>query len=309
MRPTLKDVAKLANVNFTLVSKYINRNPQARMTEETRKRIEAAIRQLNYRPSASARTLRSGRSKIIGLLSHDLTNAYSAHIADLTLRELDGRGYQMLIALARDEGGHEALRTLLTREVDGVIAPTLPGETLPCPAAAFPAPDLDRAMEDALRGVSGRITGLFFEPFFWPGTFSAACLKYGLEYEKFLLSFDRNARLKEIRNACVFRPDFIITSGWETLTMLLELLDDEFPGYEPRLLVYANCTGPFLGDRRLAGAIYSSSTAMVRKTCGLLLDRIENPDADNAEQRIPAHYIPAGTPEYDALVSRHFRLT
>ena len=35
MQPTLKDVAKLAGVSFTLVSKYLNRNPQARMTPET----------------------------------------------------------------------------------------------------------------------------------------------------------------------------------------------------------------------------------------------------------------------------------
>ena len=48
MQPTLKDVAKLAGVSFTLVSKYLNRNPQARMTPETRERIDRAIARTDH---------------------------------------------------------------------------------------------------------------------------------------------------------------------------------------------------------------------------------------------------------------------
>ncbi len=76
MRPTLKDVAEKAGVNFTLVSKYINGNPQARMTPETRERIDSAIRELNYRPSASARALRIGRNRTIGMVSGEIGRAH-----------------------------------------------------------------------------------------------------------------------------------------------------------------------------------------------------------------------------------------
>ena len=320
MRPTLKDVAKLANVNFTLVSKYINRNPQARMTEETRLRIEAAIRELNYRPSASARALRSGRSRAVGLLSGDLTNAYRAHFADLMLRELQARGYQMLIAL-RGAGEEEALQSLLAREVDGVIVPETEEsfrETPPCPvvvsgrrSARFSEvnPDLTLALEEALTQVSGKGIGLFFAHSLWEEEFVQAVRTLGIDAGCRRLSGDRETRRGEIRTACAARPDFIVTNGWETLNMLLEHLDDECPGYEPRLVVHANCTGPFLRDRRLAGAIHSSSSELVCELCDLLVRRIEQPGGEPERKLIPARYIPAGTPDYDALISRHFRLT
>ena len=68
--------------------------------------------------------------------------------------------------------------------------------------------------------------------------------------------------------------------------MLLELLDAEFPDYTPRILLHANCTGPFLNDRRMAGVIYSSTTQLVREMCDVLIDRIENPGAPLEEVEI-----------------------
>ena len=95
MRPTLKDVAQAAGVNFTLVSKYLNGDPQARMKPETRERIRRAVETLRYRPSAPARALRSGRSRIVGMVSGDLTNAFWAHFAGCAMRRLKERGYQL----------------------------------------------------------------------------------------------------------------------------------------------------------------------------------------------------------------------
>ena len=54
MRTTLKDVAKEAGISFTLVSKYLSHNPDARMRQETKRRIDEAVKKLNYRPSAIA---------------------------------------------------------------------------------------------------------------------------------------------------------------------------------------------------------------------------------------------------------------
>ena len=78
-KTTLKDVAKLAGVNFTLVSKYINNNPSARMTLETKEKIQKAIEELDYHPSKVARALRSGKTNTVGLLIGNLTNKYFAH--------------------------------------------------------------------------------------------------------------------------------------------------------------------------------------------------------------------------------------
>lgn len=318
MRPTLKDVAKNAGVNFTLVSKYLNGNPQARMTAETRERIDRAIKELNYRPSASARALRSGRSRTIGMVSGDLTNTYCAHFADLTLRVLKERDYQLLLALDSSGGEGEALQSLFAREVDGIIFPRGDGRELPCPAVAADCHseffstvnlELSGALEQALTGISGRVSGMFFQHSLWREEFERAARRCGVEHESFCLPYEREPRRRNLRPLCASRPDYIITNGWETLTMLLELLDEECPGYEPRILLHANCTGPFLKDRRMAGVIHSSTAQLVREMCGLLIDRIDHPEEAPGERRLPTRYLPAGTADYEALVSRHFQLT
>lgn len=318
MRPTLKDVAEKAGVNFTLVSKYINGNPQARMTPETRERIDSAIRELNYRPSASARALRIGRNRTVGMVSGDLTNAYCAHFADLTLRVLKEREYQLLLALDSSGGEGEALQSLLAREADGIIFPRGDGRDLPCPAVAADCrskfvstvnPDIAQPLRQALAGISGRVSGIFFPHSLWQEEFERAARCCGVANDSVCLSLERALRLRELRKLCAARPDYLITSGWETLTMLLELLDAEFPEYAPRILLHANCTGPFLNDRRMAGVVYSSTAQLVREMCGMLIDRIEHPGTPPEERRLPTRYIPAGTPEYETLVSRKFQLT
>ena len=57
MRITLKDVAREAGVSVTLISKFLNNNPNGRMSPETREKIEETLRRLNYHPSELARSL------------------------------------------------------------------------------------------------------------------------------------------------------------------------------------------------------------------------------------------------------------
>ena len=65
MSASLRDVAKLAGVSVKTVSNVVN--DYAHVTDSTRKRVLVAIDELNYRPNPAARTLRRGRSGIIGL--------------------------------------------------------------------------------------------------------------------------------------------------------------------------------------------------------------------------------------------------
>ena len=55
----IKDVAKLAGLSVAVVSKYLKDSNSVR--QDTRERIEAAIKELNYVPSSAARMLRTGR--------------------------------------------------------------------------------------------------------------------------------------------------------------------------------------------------------------------------------------------------------
>ena len=65
-RKTIHDVARVAGVAIKTVSRVLNDEPNVR--EETRARVLAAVEQLNYSPSLSARSLAGRRSYLIGLV-------------------------------------------------------------------------------------------------------------------------------------------------------------------------------------------------------------------------------------------------
>src|SRR5690349_14644810 len=75
----IKDVARLAGVSVGTVSNVINRPDM--VGEDTRRRVQGAIDQLGYVRSESARQLRAGRSRIMGLLVLDLGNPFFVSVA------------------------------------------------------------------------------------------------------------------------------------------------------------------------------------------------------------------------------------
>ena len=77
--PTIKDVAKLAGVSYTTVSHVINKSRP--VSEKVRDDVEAAIRRLNYVPSAVARSLKHQATSTIGLLVSNSTNPFFAELA------------------------------------------------------------------------------------------------------------------------------------------------------------------------------------------------------------------------------------
>ncbi|MFN8150462.1 MAG: LacI family DNA-binding transcriptional regulator [Solirubrobacterales bacterium] len=123
---TMRDVAKRAGVSVQTVSNLVN-GRAGTMSEETRERVSQAMVVLNYRPNASARGLRSARTRELGFLLLDddakfladpMTDMIMAGAGDVT-RE---NGYGLLIQSARhgeiDDG---LLRPLLESRVDGAI--------------------------------------------------------------------------------------------------------------------------------------------------------------------------------------------
>ena len=71
---TIYDVAKLAGVGKSTVSRVINKN--GAIKESTRLKVEAAMKELNYRPSLFAQGIKTGRSKTIALVVPDSTNLF-----------------------------------------------------------------------------------------------------------------------------------------------------------------------------------------------------------------------------------------
>jgi DNA-binding LacI/PurR family transcriptional regulator len=121
MAATLHDVARLAEVSIKTVSNVINDYPHIRPA--TRERVEAAIAQLGYQPNLSARSLRSGRTGVIGLALPELSLSYFAELADAVIAAAEARGLTVLI---EQTGGDrerelEMLRSPRRKLSDGLL--------------------------------------------------------------------------------------------------------------------------------------------------------------------------------------------
>ena len=119
--PTIKDVARLAGVSYQTVSNVVN--GEVRISEGTRAKVLAAIEELGYQPHAAARTLRSGKSKIIGLMIPDLMNPHFQDTVRGAEDEALANGYSLLLTTAAMNRQREqvAFTTLLQQRLDGII--------------------------------------------------------------------------------------------------------------------------------------------------------------------------------------------
>ena len=119
--PTIKDVARLAGVSYQTVSNVIN--GEAKVTDETRARVQAAVEELGYQPHAAARTLRSGRSRIIGLMIPDTQNPHFWDTVAGAEDEALQNGYNLLLATSSMDAGREkqVFEALTQQNLDGII--------------------------------------------------------------------------------------------------------------------------------------------------------------------------------------------
>ncbi|WP_407344877.1 LacI family DNA-binding transcriptional regulator [Pengzhenrongella phosphoraccumulans] len=121
MSVTMREVASVAGVSIKTVSNVINDYPFIKPA--TRQRVLDAIDELHYQPNLSARSLRLGRSGVIGLIIPDLRNAYFAELADAVMRAAALRGLSVLIEQVGGDRESElaALRGPRSRLLDGVL--------------------------------------------------------------------------------------------------------------------------------------------------------------------------------------------
>ena len=117
----IKDVAKRAGVGVGTVSRMLN--DSGYVAEETREKIEVAMRELNYTPNELARNLYHKRSGIIALLVPNVSNPFFTEFVDYAEAELYEAGYKMMICNTVKERNAELeyLDMLNRHIVDGVI--------------------------------------------------------------------------------------------------------------------------------------------------------------------------------------------
>ena len=123
-RLTIDDIARMAGVSRTTASMVLNgRAEQFRISAATRERVLAMARENNFRPSHSARTLRSGCSNTLGLVIPELTNFAHASLAQAMEPICHQAGYQLLVVSSNDDVAQETagIEHLIARQVDGLM--------------------------------------------------------------------------------------------------------------------------------------------------------------------------------------------
>ena len=116
----IAEIANLAGVSRAAVSRYFN---NGYLSEEKRLAIRKAVEETGYRPSAQARTLRTKRTGMVGVILPKMVSPSVGRMVEGMLSVLDARGYQMLLAVTRNDPKKELeyLNAFQDKLVDSVI--------------------------------------------------------------------------------------------------------------------------------------------------------------------------------------------
>ncbi|MCR5008233.1 MAG: LacI family DNA-binding transcriptional regulator [Oribacterium sp.] len=120
----IQNVAKKAGVGIGTVSRVINKNGY--VSEETRKKVEKAIEELNYTPNEIARNLIQNRTNIIAVIVPDVAYPYFAELTSEVEKCLRKHGYKAMICNTSEEKSNEQvyLDMLSRNMVDGILTAT-----------------------------------------------------------------------------------------------------------------------------------------------------------------------------------------
>lgn len=118
---SIGDVAKLAGVSRSTVSLVCNN--KGYVSDETRKKIEKAMKELNYIPSELGRNLKMQKSGIVGIIVPDIAHPFFSTFIKYAEKELYSKGYKALVCgtAGREDVEEAYLQMLDRRTMDGVI--------------------------------------------------------------------------------------------------------------------------------------------------------------------------------------------
>jgi LacI family transcriptional regulator len=122
--PDIRTVAAVAKVSIATVSRTINGS--SLVSERLAKRVWQAIRQLNYFPNTHARTLVSGRSRLLGIIVENITNPFFPELIQSFEEIAVANDYEILVSSSNSDPKVLAncIRRMLERKVDGVAVMT-----------------------------------------------------------------------------------------------------------------------------------------------------------------------------------------
>ena len=118
---TIKDVARRAGVAISTVSAVLNRS--APVSEDTVAKVEAAVAEIGYTPHGAAQSLRSGRSRLIGLVVPNVANPHFAAVARVVENVCLAAGYTTVVYSTGQDADRESqvLTMMRMQRVGGLI--------------------------------------------------------------------------------------------------------------------------------------------------------------------------------------------
>jgi LacI family transcriptional regulator len=118
---TINDVASLAQVSTATVSHVINKT--RKVNQETIDKVEWAIRELNYQPNEQARSLKTGQSRLIGVMNYYSVDAYFSEVLSSLEASAHTAGYNVLLRHTERYGENqaEAINAWRNKNIDGLV--------------------------------------------------------------------------------------------------------------------------------------------------------------------------------------------
>ncbi|MCU1324793.1 MAG: transcriptional regulator, LacI family [Bryobacterales bacterium] len=121
MRIRMKDIARDLGVSVVTVSKVVRNLPE--ISEETRRRVQKRIKELDYRPNQAARSLATGRMFMVGLIVPDLVHPFFAQVAKGAAHTFRKHHYGLMISSSEQdpELERQEIRQMLSRGLDVLL--------------------------------------------------------------------------------------------------------------------------------------------------------------------------------------------
>ncbi|WP_181347611.1 LacI family DNA-binding transcriptional regulator [Thalassobacillus sp. CUG 92003] len=237
---TINDIAKMADVSRTTVSRALN--DSGYVSEEVRNKIMAIVKETGYMPSLSAKSLRTKRSGVIGVILPKISTETSSRVVNGVNDVLSNEGFQILLTDTElnKQKEVEYIRLLKSRHVDGIlILATNVNQPLldAIQAAAIPVVCLGQKLPG--------VTSLAYNDYDASADMTTMLLNKGYTRLAFIgISNDDPAvgqlreqayldKLKErnlpVKDHWMAVGDFSIDSGYEAMKSILHTSKDDLP--------------------------------------------------------------------------------